>query len=353
MRLDLAKPLYDRTGPWVSAYLDASRETEDGAELTALRWRGLRQHLADQGAPDGALAALDEVVADAATGLAMFAADGRVALTVPLPEPPARDIGTVGRLPHVLPMFAALGEPVAWVQVVADRTGADLVSAPAWRRPRTDEVTGQQHYPVHKAAPGGWSQPRYQRAAEENWERNAAEVAAAVARAAEQVDAEALVVAGDVRARQLILEHLPERWAAIAVPAEGSRAPGATPEPVDEATRRATAEVAARRRAAALDDLHAGGGTLGATGLAEVVEAARETRIRTVLLRIGDRSEGLPGQVWIGSAPTVLATAPDDFADQPVRADDALLRAAAQTDAELMLYRPDELPDEVAAVLRW
>ena len=38
-------------GPFASVYLDASHDTEDAAKIAELRWRGLRDQLADPGAP--------------------------------------------------------------------------------------------------------------------------------------------------------------------------------------------------------------------------------------------------------------------------------------------------------------
>src|SRR5262249_60119159 len=58
-------------------------------------------------------------------------------------------------------------------------------------------------------APGGWSQPRYQRRAEDSWQHNAAAVAQVVTRALRDLRAGLLLVAGDVRAVQLLRDHLP------------------------------------------------------------------------------------------------------------------------------------------------
>ncbi|NKE62956.1 peptide chain release factor 2, partial [Lentzea sp. PSKA42] len=52
-------------GPFASVYLDASHDTEDAAKVAELRWRGLRNQLADQGAPEKTLAALDKAVSAA------------------------------------------------------------------------------------------------------------------------------------------------------------------------------------------------------------------------------------------------------------------------------------------------
>lgn len=84
MRLDFLRPLYEGTGDYASVYLDASRTTEDAAELVALRWRAAREHLADGGADQATLGALEELVTSqehSVPGLAAFAQHGEVAFT--------------------------------------------------------------------------------------------------------------------------------------------------------------------------------------------------------------------------------------------------------------------------------
>lgn len=39
MNVMFLRPLYRRPGPWISAYLDTSLDTEDAREAIALRWR--------------------------------------------------------------------------------------------------------------------------------------------------------------------------------------------------------------------------------------------------------------------------------------------------------------------------
>ncbi len=64
---------------------------------------------------------------------------------------------------------------------------------------------------MHKASVGGWSQARYQRPTEEALAENAKELAEAVTAAAAQCHAELIVVAGDVRARSLLLSSSARR----------------------------------------------------------------------------------------------------------------------------------------------
>ncbi len=80
MRLDFLRPLYEGEGDYASLYLDASRTTEDAAELVALRWRAARERLADGGADPATLEALEDLVtgqAHSVPGLAAFAREGK------------------------------------------------------------------------------------------------------------------------------------------------------------------------------------------------------------------------------------------------------------------------------------
>ena len=96
--------------------------------------------------------------------------------------------------------------------VLADRQGADLVAVRREVGPVEREVGGHDD-PLHKAKPGGWSQRRYQQRAENTWEHNARNVATEIARVVERVDARIVVVAGDVRALELIREDVPKEIA--------------------------------------------------------------------------------------------------------------------------------------------
>jgi hypothetical protein len=204
MNLSFLRPLYERSGPWVSVYLDASRDTERGPKEFGLRWRAARE-LVESDSDPATLDALERALTDHPTrpgryGLAAFATAGEVGLVEALPEPPRKENAAVGPLPHAMPLVTQRGERIGWLRVVVDRTGADLIGATEGGLARTRRVKGSGDYPIRKAQPGGWSQPRYQRAAENTWEHNAKEIAEAVSEMAEATGAEVLVVAGDPHA---------------------------------------------------------------------------------------------------------------------------------------------------------
>ncbi|MGN9906796.1 baeRF2 domain-containing protein [Phytohabitans sp. LJ34] len=385
MDLSFLRSLYAHPGPWASAYLDATPDTEDAARAVALRWRALRESLAGQGASAGLLSAMDQAL-DAAPaepdrrGVALFVSEAAPDdVTVErLPTPPRADLARYGALPHTMPLVAQRGEEVGWLRVVADRTGGDLTAfdtggvrpgagvappAEAGTVPPTgtvrhsETVRGHESYPIRKVKPGGWSQARYQREAETTWQRNTGDVAAATTELADTLGPDVLVLAGDVRARQLLLDQLPKRWRERAVVTDaGSRAAGADPEPLDDATTVAVADVADRRTRDAVDRFGAQAGV--GNGLAAVVNALQREQVEAMLI-VDDPSS--TDELWIGPEPAQLALDPAQLTEmgveEPVRvrADAALVRAVAGTGADLVLVGPDDadLRHGVGAVLRY
>jgi hypothetical protein len=326
VNLAFLRPLYARPGPVASVYLDATHDTEDAARQRDLRWRAADEELAGAGADQATRDALGAAVTDhrgtGRHGLALFAAGGAVLAQVTLPDPPPAPVTGWADRPVLGPLVAGLGEQVRWLRALVDRTGADLDLSTGHML-----VKGSASYPIHKAKPGGWSSPRYQRAAETNWDRNAKAVAEAVAGAATDAGVDVIVLAGDVRGRQLVQEHLPAVLAGRVVTTEaGARAPGTDPEPLDQATAAAVREREASRRSAVLDRYRTGRAHgLAVGGPAEVRQALDQGQVATLLL------------------------------DRTVPAPDELVGLAVATDAEVTAVTADEerLPDGVGAVLRY
>ncbi|WP_250033795.1 baeRF2 domain-containing protein [Paractinoplanes maris] len=366
MKLDFLRPLFDRPGSWVSVYLDATRAGENADHEVALRWRGLREQLAGQGADAATLDAVESAVQDHPTepgryGLAVFATAGDVALTQTLSAPPPADMAYFEPLPHVMPLLEQRSAEVAYVRVLADRTGADLDALSVGGAPRHREVAGSATFPIRKVHVGGWSHRHYLQAVEESWKRNAGDVAAAAADLAESVGAEVIVVGGDVRAVQTLVGRLPKRWQDRVVATDaGSRHAGADESALDDVTIQAVAEAGDRHVREILDRYEAqrGDGT-ASTGLVDVVTRLQRGQADTVLL-VDDQSS--TDQLWIAPDDPTLVSVDDHVlreagVDDPrkVRADAALVRAIAGTGAELVLIVPGEAPLEhgIGAVLRY
>jgi hypothetical protein len=366
MNLDFLRPLFDRPGPWVSVYLDATRASENADHEVDLRWRGLREQLEQQGADadtlDAVRTALDEhPYQPGRYGLAVFARAGEASLVETLSAPPPVDEAYLRPLPHAMPLVVQRGEEVPYVRVLADRTGADLDALSVGGVPRHGTVTGSATFPLRKVHAGGWSHRRYQQAAEESWKRNAGDVAAAAVQLAEAVGAEVIVVGGDVRAVQTFRDRLPKRWQDRLVQTDaGARSAGADEAALDEVTIQAVADIADRKTRETIDRYQSQRGAAQAsTGLADVVTHLQRGQVDTVLL-VNDLSS--TDTLWIDPDDPTLLSVDDHVLRESgvqnplkVRADAALLRAIAGTGAHLILVSPEELPldDGIAAVLRY
>ncbi|GAA5054839.1 hypothetical protein HNP84_006111 [Thermocatellispora tengchongensis] len=356
MRLDAIRPLYEQgEGPFASVYLDTSRADESGAAEVELRWRRLREQLLDAGADAETLDAIGRLVtspAEAAPGRAVFATGGRVVYDEPLPHPPRREIARWSPLPHVMPLLAQRGESVPHLRVLADHTGAEVVVVGAGAPRRT--AVGSEDWPMQKTGQGGWSQKRYERGVEETWERNAIAVAETVDKEARRVGAELVVVAGEPASRALVCEHLDAYSADRVVMAEhGKRAQGAAREPFERDAEEAVDDWVAHRREELIE--HYGEGP-SATGLQETVRALRNGQVDTLLLADDPHADGV---MWIGPEGGQLAVDRAELVEWGVpeprreRADAALARAVATTDAELWFVARESLGTDVAALLRY
>ena len=219
IRLDDLAALTLSPGPYATAYLDATRKTEEGAEEVALRWRALREDLAAHGADEATLEAMSSALAEpdhvpGEHGRVLVGRGGQVRYDAVLPRPPRWQSSRWSPLPHLMPMVAALAPLVPHVVAIVDRTGGDVeVTGPRGQEER--EVRGRE-YPVHKSGAGGWSSLRYQHRTEHTWTANARAVADEVDSAVRRVGARLVIVAGDVRERAELLDELGE--AARAVP---------------------------------------------------------------------------------------------------------------------------------------
>jgi hypothetical protein len=359
MQLGFLRPLYAGEGNCASIYLDASPTADDTADLLALRWRAARDKLAEQGADATTLDALDEVVIGPARqepGLAAFARSGEVMFTARLSHPPRREISRYARLPHVMPLLAQYPPQVTQLRVEADRTGGEIMAVRAADATAKERIEGVG-WPVHKSSVGGWSQARYQRSAEEAWEENAKQLAAAVTAEARRAEAELIVVSGDIRARALLLEHLakPLRDGAVIVDREVSVDSELMAEAAEQAVRARTEQEARRRLESFRSQLAHGTAT---EGLTETMAALGDGLASEVLIADDPTSTA---SAWIGPEPEDLAASEAELRERGVdqvatdRADAAIVRAVACTGAELWFVPEGEPPPRagIGALLRY
>jgi hypothetical protein len=186
----------------------------------------------------------------------------------------------------------------------------------------------------------------YQRSTERTWEENAREVAAQVTAEAEQARAEFIIVGGDVRARGLLLDRLAPKARDLVVMVDAEvAADGAELAAAAEATATRLASEECQRGLDQWRELSAH--SQSAEGIQATISAVRDGQAASVFL--GDDA-ALNAIAWLGVEGTDVATSQAELAERGVlaplaeRTDEAIIRAAATTDAELFI-----MPDDMAA----
>ncbi len=358
--------LTDRTPPFTTVAIDATRVDPATEDDLRLRWNVQRQHLEGEGVDAALLDLLGEEVL-APTGLGgeharvVVASGADIALNVVLPGRPARDMAMVGPVPALMPVARAMARFIPYAVVRLDRAGADidLVTAPDLTISHREVEGG--HELLHKVPGGGWSQRRYQARVEDSWAHNAAAVAEQVDEIVRTHALEAVVVTGDERAWSELRDRLGGEASTLAqFVGSAGRAEGADEDSVHEAV----SEALDRRRAAHRDEVL---DTLveqhtrqqrAVEGLEPVVDALRRGQVEHVVLRDDPSSTRT---LWVGEGPLVLGATREDAreagAEEPVevRADTALVWAMVGSRADLVLTEdsPVELIEGIGAVLRW
>lgn len=366
VHVEFLRQVYECDAPFVTVWMDTTHDTADARPQATLRWRGLRAELEAQGASPDELVALDPVVAPAPIhgdqSQLLVSAGDRVLLSEHLPVRPGREVARRSALPDLLPWLVARDRSRhrPYLLVLIDRRGADIRvrAGPG----RTDVVeVDTDTYPLSKNAPGGWSQRRYQRAAEENWERGAKQVAETVEDLRRGYRPDAVLVSGDQRARAALMERLPAASHDLAVEiGDLSRAAGVS----EESLARHVDRVLDRRRHDGVDQVareyeFARGQSRAVDGLDRSLAAVAGGAVATLLVTeatLDDTAAWVgPEPLWFGLRPedvTALGAQPDSVV--PERADAAMIRALVATGGQLVAVEPDRLAlrDGIGAMLR-
>lgn len=363
-----ARELYRQQGPVTSVYLGL--DDVDTPQRIGQRWRRLRGELSAAGAPDGDLAVLDEQVATSQQHpgprvLAAFGSDGRLLASRLLEHAPQQDRAYFGPLPLGGPFLAWAQQRVTYLLVVTDHTGADITArqwpAETWA---VTHVEGSND-DIESHAGGGWAglaQSRYQRRAVDSWEHNAEEVASAVTQWADDVQADVVLVTGDVRSVHLLLDALPlhVRQRAHALESGGTRGEGGISPAVDPDVH----DLVGRRNTSVTEELLrtwrdlAGQGGPASTGARATAAALREGKVATLLVAY-DKANHHTG--WLGPEPAQVALGHQELSAlglpvHRVPLADALICASVATGADVHILSSspeDGLPEGVAGILRY
>jgi peptide subunit release factor 1 (eRF1) len=332
------RALVELPGPFVSLYLDTQAATEEGPLELDLRWRGLRERAAEEGAPEEGLAALDSVVDGShlrGDGLAAFTSGDTVAAHFSLPSR-IEEAVRFGAAPGLVPLLEWHQDNPRLALVLADRVGAEIHVLGGSQPEFTHDVEGDTD-PITKVRAGGASNPRFQRRAENNWEGNAKEVAAELGAIARRERFDFLVVAAEVRALAFLREKLDVESEVIAV--ELDARPDASLEELSDDIERVSAAFSAQTTEDVLARFREERGQRdrAAEGEEATLEALRKAQVGTLLV-----TRDVSARAWLSRSDLTQAATDravlealglDDLAEAELA--DVLVRAALGTGAAL------------------
>lgn len=348
-----------RTTERVSAvYLGAAPDLANEYELTwPTRWGPMAEALRGQGVDARTASTLEDAVrpfesaraSQGAVQVVAFAATGHLLGTFPARGATWPDTVAVSAPAHVYPLLEWVQQHPPYVDVVVDRAGADIQAHPGAGAPTIFmSVDGPDDVIERPMPPGFLSQHRAERRAEDSWAHNARAVAERVVVALDEMESRLLVVSGDVRAVQLMLERLPER---VVREVEVRQVTGSRSRDGSQQGRATVAAGVAREAADHQRDRllwlfgeeRAPGG-LAVEGEDLTLAALAEGKVATLLVVppvIDD-----PRPAWFGPGPTEVAqeSRPRPTWDHPQRGPllDVAVRSALLTGAEVRVVPTGE-----------
>jgi hypothetical protein len=368
MDVSFLEPALSASGPFATVCADVSHTTENADAELDLRVRALAESLEKQGAPEAVVAAVRERLLEGNDGgeagtllgrAVVVAADGSVVLDEALAGTPRRELAEWSPQPDLVPVLHQLPGRMPHIVVLTDRVGADITVAGVPGRPETEETVEGDTFRVRKVKVGGWAHDHWQNSVEEQWAENAGRVADDIGSYVRRHGVRFILVAGDVRARQHLLDKAGDAWKDLVVTMdEGGRAAGADRAPVERRAAELAAEYEAADDAKVLEQIEAASAHgLSVTGTALVVEALRKGQVETLVLADEPDDE----QLLVGGSPLELGLDQGDMealGSQDVHrvpADRALLAAAVASAAGVVVLPRAAMPGDipVAAILRY
>jgi len=356
------RTLLTARSPFVSVYLDDSRDTAEADEQVEARWRDVRGDLEDANVDEQLIAELEQAVlrstpAVGRRGRVIVATPDGVVINEHLPQPPAETHVRVSDYPYLVPLLDGRWQGV-YLFAGVDHEGADITVHDG-DGVHSETVEGEG-YPVHKPVTAGWNgYGDLQHSADEAVRMNVRAIADRITELADKTRAEVVFVCGATRPRNDVVTALPPRVARLVSAWHGGSYGHRMAE--DEAREHVAAEFEQRRRdrdaqvAERFVSERGRGSGMAAEGLAQVCAALREGDVETLI--VGDL-----GDATVVTGEDRATVAPDadvlselgEPARRVVRADEALPFAAIATGASVVRAAEDLTPaDGVAAVLRY
>lgn len=358
-RLADLRDLVTRPGPFASVYIQLEPHQADADHRFEVRWQQARDDLAGAGAPDTVIDSLGAALAGHNTreggSLALIGDETGKTLVETLGPTVHRNTATWANLPVLQPVLVARQREVPHVVVLVDRAGADIIGVAGERELARTEVRGDSS-PIEKNAPGGWSQPRYQRRAETSWEENAAQVADEVAEAVSHVGARFVAVGGDINMTALLRDALPPEVAEMVRDMTGTRHPDGSTDAaaidltrlVDTAAAEVTVDVMRQTREQIARHANA---VQGADAVIPALAAGQ-----VALLSVHEDPDDTR-TAWFGPEPMQVGLSEADLASMGVeqawegRMLDVAVRAALGSGAAI--HAVPETAGDISALLRW
>jgi hypothetical protein len=367
MDVSFLEPVFAAPGPYATVCADVTHVTENADQELDLRVRAVAEQLTGQGAPENVVEAVRARLLEGNEGgeagtlrgrALVVASDGSVVLDQALVGPPTREIAEWSPQPDLLPLLRQLPGRVPHIVVLTDRVGADITYVGATGQVEVEETVQGDDFQIQKVQVGGWAHHRYQHNSENKWVHNADQVAEQLTSMARRLDPRFILLAGDVRARQILSDRASEVWKDLVVSMdEGGRAAGADREPVDRRETELVAEHEARAISDVVEKIEAAGAHgLALTGTEAVVDALRKSQVETLVLADEPEDEKL----LVGDSPLVLGVNQHDMDALGIHGtvvphDRALVAAAVASSAGVVVVPRSAMPGgaPVAAVLRY
>jgi ribosomal protein L7Ae-like RNA K-turn-binding protein len=368
MDVSFLEPVFAAPGPYATVCADVTHTTENADTELELRVRAISARLTEQDAPEAVVEAVRSRLLEGNEGgeagrlrgrALIVASDGSVDLDEPLVDVPLREVAEWSPQPHMMPVLRQLPGRVPHIIVVIDRVGADITYLGAPGQIDDEKTIEGETFHLRKVRVGGWAHDHWQNNAENQWEANAARVAERITSYARRLSPKFVLIAGDVRARNILAGLATDLWKDLVVTMdEGGRAAGADREPIERREAELVAEHDARECAQALEQIEAAAAHgLSVTGTALVVEALRKNQVETLVLADVPDEERL----LVGGSPLELGVNREDMDALGVQevhsvpGDGALLAAAVATRAGVVVVPRSAMPGDipVAAVLRY
>ncbi|WP_026550500.1 Vms1/Ankzf1 family peptidyl-tRNA hydrolase [Arthrobacter sp. Br18] len=365
------KHLFNLPGAWTTIYVDGSTGTVDSLRSDDVLPQNVSDSMDAAGAPKADSAAAAAALSRSARGLPdpvarfLLIHEGEAVVDEFLPGGMVMTpVVAVAPVPDLSPLVRHCPEDFAYVIAEVGHGGGEIYLRYAdgdVTKPRVGEqsqIEGDREH-SRKVHGGGWSHRRFQQHAEKVWKMNAGEVAGEIDRVATQHRAHLVIVAGDIRARQLVADQVSdETRRKLSIIDSNTRAAGADEKAFALQVQELVVRVMAERQRSLLETLaaHEGQATrTTAVGTGPVVTALQQGQVDTLLLE----TPSLDGQTVLAldSAPWIALSGADTAGAGVVGKVPALagmLRAVALTDAKVTLYPSGALDSRsIAALLRW